>query len=119
VEIRRPGGDLDMAPAYRQARVHLHPGHGDDMLASTLAESQASGLPAVARPLGAARERILDGKTGFLAPDAEAFANTALTLLKEDGVFWGFSRDARLAQAGRSWEAASADFEAALAQRPA
>jgi glycosyltransferase involved in cell wall biosynthesis len=119
VDIRRPGGDLDMSPAYRQARVHLHPGHPDDMLASTLAESQAAGIPAVARPLGAAAERIQDGRTGFLAPDEAAFANTALTLLKDDGVFWGFSRDAKLLQAGRSWEIAAEQFEAVLAQRPA
>lgn len=112
VEIIAPMGDPGMAGLYRSARVHLYPGHQDDLACWTLMESQACGLPAVARPLGAARERIRDGMTGQVVPDDAAFANVAARLLTDDGTFWGMSRDARLLQKDRSWDMVAAEFEA-------
>lgn len=111
VRIHRPQGDLGMAEAYAQARVHLYPGHRDDMACFTLMDSQAVGLPAVARPLGAVPERIHNGQTGYVVPDDEAFANVALQLLTNDDVFWGMNRDARLMQRERSWDTVAAAFE--------
>jgi len=111
VVIVRPRADPDMAAAYREARVHLHPGHGDEVYCSTLAESQAVGLPAVTRRAAAAVERIRDGETGFVVPDDEAFANCAMLLLTADNVFEGRSEDARSHQRGRSWDDAAAEFE--------
>lgn len=111
VEITRPRHDGGMAEIYRKARVHLYPGHAEDMACWTLAESQACGLPAVARGLGAVRERIKDGQTGQVVPDEAAFANVAIQLLTNDDFFWGMSRDSRLLQRERSWDVAAADFD--------
>ena len=111
VVIQRPRADPAMAELYRQARVHLHPGHGDEVYCTTLAESQAVGLPAVTRRAAAASERIRDGESGFVVPDDEAFANCAMLLLGTDSVFEGRSEDARTYQRGRGWDDAAADFE--------
>ena len=111
VVIAQPLADSDMATAYREARVHLHPGHGDEFYCSTLAESQAVGLPAVIRRAAAAVERVRDGETGFVVRDDEAFANCAMLLLTDDSVFKGRSEDARAHQRGRTWDDAAADFE--------
>ncbi len=112
VIIHAPKSDPGMAEAYLAARVHLYPGHVDDMASWTLAESQALGLPAVARPLGAAPERIRNAETGYVVPDDEAFANVTLQLLTNGDLFWGMNRDCRLHQRDRSWDAVAADFEA-------
>ena len=113
VVIQRPRADQGMAEVYRKARAHLHPGHGGEIYCSTLAESQAVGLPAVTRrAAAAARERIRDGESGYIAPDDEAFANCAMLLLNADDVFEGRSQDARAHQRGRTWDDAAAEFEA-------
>lgn len=112
VRVHRPLADPGMAQAYRSARVHLYPGAEADMLCSTLMESQATGLPAVVRPLGAARERVRDGQTAFVVPDAAAFANTTLRLLGDDDLFFAMSRDARTLQRHRPWDVVAAEFEA-------
>lgn len=111
VVIQRPRADPGMAEVYREARAHLHPGHGDETYCSTLAESQAVGLPAVTRRSSAASQRIRDGESGFVVPDDEAFANCAMLLLNADNVFEGRSQDARAHQRGRGWDDAAADFE--------
>jgi glycosyltransferase involved in cell wall biosynthesis len=84
------------------------------MVCWTLLDSQACGLPAVARPLGGARERIRDGQTGQLVPDDDALVNLTVRLLGDDDTFWGMSRDARLLQRERSWDVAAAEFDALL-----
>ncbi len=111
VRVFEPGSDPHMAEVYRTARVHLYPGSERDMHCSTLGESQAVGLPGVARPLGATAERIVEGETGFVAPDDEAFVNLTLPLLNDLERFTHISKDARLRQRGRSWDKVAGEFE--------
>jgi hypothetical protein len=115
VQIERPQGDHLMAQAFHQACVHLYPGHPDDSTAFTLMESQAAGTPAVIRPLGAAPERIVNGATGHAAPDADAFANLAATLLANPTLAASQGAEARKAWQGRTWDAAAERLETILA----
>lgn len=114
VMVVRPQGDTLMAEEMRKARVHLYPGHPDDSTAFTLMESQAAGLPAVARPLGAAPERVANGQSATIAPDDDAFANLAALLLTNDTVFAAQSAEARALYKERTWDEAAARFEAML-----
>lgn len=114
IVIQRPGGDGFMAQAYREARVHLYPGHDGDTTAFTLMESQAAGLPAVLRPLGAAPERVANGRSAYVAPDDDAFANLAAMLLGDAGIGGAMGAEAKSIYAGRSWDAAAEHFEALL-----
>ena len=110
----RPQGDQLMAQAMRRARVHLYPGHPDDVTAFTLMESQACGLPAVVRPLGAAPERIAHGLSGMVAPDDDAFANLAALLLGDDGMRSSYSAEAHARTRTWDWDAAAAALDGVL-----
>ena len=111
VVIMAPAGDRDMAKAYARARVHLYPGSEREMYCSTLAESQAVGLPAVARPVGSVKERFTDRQSGFLAPDDDAFVENALAMLKDDDAFEKASKTARRTGRNRSWDSVASEFE--------
>jgi len=111
VVIKAPRGDVDMASNYRYARVHLYPSVEQDLMASTLLESQAVGVPAVCRPLGAVGERIVDGQTGYLAATDEAFVDHAVRLLTEDSAFDTVSGAARAHGRRRSWDSVAGEFE--------
>ncbi len=114
VRILRPQADPAMINAYRTARVHLYPSSSRDVLCHTLAESQAVGLPAVVRPLGAADERIRTGVTGYASANDEAFADYAIRLLDDDDMFRRFSAKARERQRNIGWDRAARDLERSL-----
>jgi glycosyltransferase involved in cell wall biosynthesis len=112
VAIHRPGSDPVMAEAYRGARLHLHPGDAREVYCYTLAESQACGTPAVARPTPAAAERIADNVSGHLALEEDAFVGFTLGLLEDDRTYVRLSEGARGRAKERTWERAAAAFEA-------
>ena len=114
IVVVRPQGDRLMAKAYRRASVHLYPGHIDDVAAYTLMESQAAGVPAVVRPLGAAPERIAHGSSGMVAPDDESFANVAAMLLRDDSTRASYGAEAQALYAGRDWDAVAATLDEML-----
>jgi len=114
VVIKKPGSDLEMALAYRNAACHIYPGIETEMYCSTLAESQAMGLPCIARPIGACSERVKNGQTGFLVPDMAGMANVTVHLLTKSASRENMSRDCRLMQRSRTWDVAAAEFEALL-----
>jgi hypothetical protein len=115
VVIQRPQGDPQMAASYRAARVHLYPGQPGDSWGASLQESQASGLPGVARvacPAGLAR--IVNGQTGSVCGDDASFAAAAVEFLSDRVSFDRAAGNAREFQRGRTWQVAAAEFEALL-----
>ena len=107
VEVSAPKGDRIMAEAYRRSRVHLYPGHPRDFACWTLRDSQSAGLPAVARNLGGVEDVVDNGQTGFIVPDDEAFANVALQLLTDDGVYTSFNDAASAIERRKTWASAA------------
>lgn len=70
-----------------------------------LLEAQASGLPCVVSPTGAAHEAIEDGKTGIVAisDDAHAFAHALNQLITNQQHRLTLAQGARQRALGRSW----------------
>ncbi|MCW9034912.1 MAG: glycosyltransferase [Rhodospirillales bacterium] len=111
VVVKKPMADPQMADFYRDSDVHLYPRIESEVYCSTLAESQACGLPAVAFDKGAASECIRNGQTGFVVPDVQAFANVAVHMMTNKSAQVNLSRDARLMQRARNWDVVAAEFE--------
>ena len=117
VRVKYPLSDPEMASVYRQAKVHLYPVIGSENYCGTLAESQASGLPAVVNAIdgnaGAAGIRVRNGQTGYLAPDESAFINLTNAILSDDSdIYRTLHRDCINLQRNRSWQNAAIEFEA-------
>ena len=113
VDVAAPKGDRTMAEAYRGCRVHLYPGHAKDYACWTLRDTQAVGVPAVARGLGGTEDVIDNGKTGFIVPDDEAMANVTLQLLTDDSVYNSFHDAASAVERRQTW-ATAADIVAQM-----
>ena len=76
-----------MIEALIGARAMLYRGDAGETFCLALAEAQALGLPAVVQDLGAVAERVIDGVTGTVAADEDAFVAAAIALLGDDALW--------------------------------
>ncbi len=82
---RRP--NAEMPALLRGARVLLAPGHRSETYCLAAAEAIAMGVPVVTYGIGALRERVIHGQTGFLARTEAGFAWHVKNLLGDDGLW--------------------------------
>jgi len=118
--VRRfaPVGREALATALLDARVMLYRGDPGETFCLALAEAQAMGVPAVVEPLGSTPERVIDGVTGRVAEDDDAFVTAAVALLRDDGLWRRWHLAALERQCGLSWDAVGARFEALMLAGP-
>jgi glycosyltransferase involved in cell wall biosynthesis len=107
----RPG----LIAALRESRVMLYRGDPGETFCLAVAEAQALGVPAVVQPIGALKERVLHGATGFLAGDEASFARHAVALLSDEALWRRQHETALRLQQGASADDVAQQFEALLA----
>jgi glycosyltransferase involved in cell wall biosynthesis len=115
VRRHQPVRHDELAAVLAQSRVMLYRGDPGEAFCTALAEAQSIGLPAVVQPLGMVAERVVDGVTGVVAADDRAFAAAAVRLLRDDGLWRRFHREALARQRGLSWDEVAARYEALIA----
>jgi len=87
VRVRGSLARADLAAELKTARVMLIPGDPDETYCLAAAEATASGVPLVTLGIGALKERVRDGETGFLASGADDFARHARNILGDDDLW--------------------------------
>lgn len=101
---RRTGEDLGRIYASLDVFVHTGP---FETFCQTVQEAQASGLPVVAPATGGPLDLVTHGSTGLLVPpcDANAVRDAVRTLRDAPAMRTRLGHQARVAVAGRTWEA--------------
>jgi glycosyltransferase involved in cell wall biosynthesis len=114
--VRRypPVGRKALAVALSGARVMLYRGDPGETFCLALAEAQAMGVPAVVKPLGSTPERVIDGVTGRVAENEDAFVAAAVAVLRDDELWRRWHLAALERQRGLSWDTVGARFEALI-----
>jgi len=100
--------------SLRGARVFLYPGDPTETFCLSVAEAQALGVPCVVYARGALPERVIDGKTGFVAQSEAEFIDAARRLLTDDALWLAQHRACLATQAKRGWADMAEDFERLL-----
>jgi glycosyltransferase involved in cell wall biosynthesis len=109
-----PVGRAQLAEALSGARVMLYRGDPGETFCLALAEAQAMGVPAIVEPLGSAPERVVDGATGRVAEDDDAFATAAIAVLRDDALWRRWHLAALASQGGSTWDTVASRFEALM-----
>jgi glycosyltransferase involved in cell wall biosynthesis len=109
-----PVGREALAQVLAGARLMLYRGDPGETFCLALAEAQAMGVPAVVQPIGSVVERVIDGETGRIAATDAAFAEAAVSLLRDDELWHRYHRATLSRQRGLSWDAVAAKFEALM-----
>ena len=111
VVVSPPVPKAQLSRELRASRVMLYRGDVNETFCLAVGEAQAMGVPAVVGKLGSVVERVIDGETGFVAGDEEAFADAAVRLLTDDDL-WRRQQQCALAHRRRwGWPEAAAEFE--------
>jgi glycosyltransferase involved in cell wall biosynthesis len=100
----------------RTARVLLAPGHYDETYCLAAAEATACGVPVVTRGIGALRERVRDGITGFLAASEKEFSARTAELLSDDELWCAMHRNCLSTAELASWDKRAEEWERLFAQ---
>lgn len=79
-------------------------------------EAAANRTPSVAFRVGGLEESVLDGQTGLLVSDAEAFTTTIRRLLEDQDLRESLGSEAAAHALGYSWEDTAEGFDAVLRQ---
>ncbi|MGE3143899.1 MAG: glycosyltransferase [Hyphomonadaceae bacterium] len=110
VVVRPPVPKAALAQELAAARVMLYLGDPGETFCLAVAEAQAMGAPAVVRPIGAVGERVINGQTGFVEADEEAFCQRAAALLQDDVLWLRCSMAAQTQRPALTWARAAAQF---------
>ena len=110
IKIKSPKIDTEMVKEIKDMRVHLYPSHKYEVSAFSLSETQVLGMPAVIRPLGAAIEKIYNGKTGFIANDESQFVEYSTRILSDLSFFNRMYEESKVINKLRSWDKVAEEF---------
>ncbi len=111
VVLSGPVPKAQLIQELRSSRVMLYRGDVNEMYCLAVGEAQAMGVPAVVGNLGSLVERVIDGETGFVTQNEADFAEAAVRLLTDDGLWRNQQRNALASQRRWSWAEAAAGFE--------
>jgi len=111
VKVRGPVPKGQLIEELHAARVMLYRGSLDETFCLSIGEAQAMGVPTVVENLGSVTERVINGETGFVVPDAATFADAARRLLSDDALWRAQHLAALEKQRSWRWPQAAAAFE--------
>ena len=111
VVLRGPVPKAQLIEEFREARVLLYRGDLNETYCLAVGEAQAMGVPSVVENLGSMPERIIDGKTGYVADSEIAFSTSACNILKDDELWRSQHSNALEMQRRWGWPEAAQEFE--------
>ena len=111
VVLRGPVPKSQLIDEFREARCMLYRGDVNETFCLAVGEAQAMGVPAVVQKYGSVVERVIDGETGYVADNDQAFAEAAIKLLSDEELWRHQHRTALDKQRSWRWPDAAAAFE--------
>jgi glycosyltransferase involved in cell wall biosynthesis len=120
VDLRAPVPRDQLARELAEVRLMAYRGDPGETFCQAAAEAQAMGVPLVTQPIGSLPERVEHGVSGFVAPDAESFAEACVRLLTDDALWTAQHRAALASERWWRWDDAARAFaELAEPRHPA
>ena len=85
--IRNKGSKSDLINDLKKSRVFLTPGHKTEVFCLAAEEAREICVPIVTMGKGCLFERVIHGKTGFIAKNKKEFIDYTVNILKDDKLY--------------------------------
>jgi len=103
VFVKDPIPKSELFKEVQQSRLMLYRGDRSETFCLAVAEAQALGVPCVVGDLGAMKERVQYGITGYVTNDEEAFARYTIQLFQDDILWNEMSKNAANSYKNKNW----------------
>lgn len=111
VVLRGPVPKTQLVEEFHDARILLYRGDLNETFCLAVGEAQAMGVPSVVEDLGSMNERVINGKTGYVADSETGFATSACNLLLDDELWQTQHKAALELQRRWGWPEVAQEFE--------
>jgi glycosyltransferase involved in cell wall biosynthesis len=105
-----------MPALFAGARMLFAPGHASETFCLSAAEAIAMGVPVVTLGVGALKERVADGRTGFVCRDLREMGERALTLLTDDALWLRMQAEGLATRRNAGWGDVAKQWEDLVAR---
>ena len=88
IYLRGKGSKEDLIKDLKNARVMLIPGHKGEVYCLAAEEARELCIPIVTLGIGSLYERVIHGKTGFIAKNMDEFIKYSIQILNDDELYF-------------------------------
>lgn len=114
IVVKQPLPQNKFVSELAKYKLHLCPSTDNDVQYLSILESQAIGIPVVARETGSLYECIYNSETGYIVKDKENFARKVIQVLSDNKLFFTLSNNSKLNNHVISWKDVVKNFERKL-----
>ncbi len=104
-------GNAAMPALLRGARLLMVPGHRSETFCLCAAEAIAMGVPVVTRGIGALKERVNHGHTGYICRTTPELAQRTLALLTDDALWSRMQAEGLATRQNAGWDRIAQEWE--------
>jgi hypothetical protein len=104
-----------MPSLFAGARLLFAPGHVSETFCLSAAEAIAMGVPVVTLGVGALKERVVDGRTGFVCRDLREMGERTLGLLTDDALWSRMQAEGLATRQNSGWGDVAQQWEELVA----
>ena len=112
--VKQPLPQKEFVLELTKYKLHLCPSLDNDVQYLSILESQAIGIPVIARETGSLYECIYNNETGYIVKDEESFARKVIQVLSDNRLFITLSNNSKLNNHVISWRDVVSNFERKL-----
>ena len=109
--IKSPLPQEKFITTLTQYKLHLCPSLDNDLQYLSLMESQAFGIPVIARQTASIHDCIYHNETGYVVKDKQTFANKIIQVLTDNKLFLTLRNNSKLNNYIIPWSDVVRDFE--------
>ena len=109
--VKKPLSEKEFISQLNQYKLYLCPTLGNDFHSLGVLESQASGIPVIARESQAIYDYIYNTETGYIINDKQRFATKIIQVLNNNKLFLTLRNNSKLNNYVLSWHDVVTEFE--------
>ena len=110
IKLRSKGNKSDLINDLATSRIMLNPGHKGEVFCLAAEEAREMCIPIVTLGIGALKERVEHGVTGFIAKNSDEFINYTIKIFNDDNFYLNIKKNLLKKRNFRSYKNVAKDL---------